>query len=43
MNASLLQPTLVGDLVHLAPLQASDHDALYEVAKDPLIWEQHPS
>ena len=39
----LLQPTLAGDLVHLAPMQADDHDALYEVAKDPLIWEQHPS
>ena len=43
MNASLLQPTLAGDLVHLAPLRAEDLDALYEVAKDPLIWAQHPS
>ena len=39
----LMQPSLVGGLVHLAPMQADDHDALYEVARDPLIWEQHPS
>ena len=39
----LMQPTLAGDLVHLMPMQAADRDALYEVAKDPLIWEQHPS
>ena len=38
-----LQPTLVGGAVRLAPLRAEDHYALYEVAKDPLIWEQHPS
>lgn len=43
MNASLLQPTLQGTLVHLSPMRAEDHDALYAVAKDPLIWEQHPS
>ena len=41
--SALLQPTLAGDFVHLAPLRAEDHDALYEVAKDPLIWAQHPS
>jgi RimJ/RimL family protein N-acetyltransferase len=28
--------------VTLRPLLASDHDALYAVAADPLIWEQHP-
>ncbi len=43
MNASLLQPTLQGTLVHLSPMRAEDHDDLYAVAKDPLIWEQHPS
>lgn len=37
-----LQPTLRGTLVELRPLQASDWDALYAVAADPLIWEQHP-
>jgi RimJ/RimL family protein N-acetyltransferase len=38
-----LQPTLVGKLVALRPLRAEDHDALYAVARDPLIWEQHPA
>jgi RimJ/RimL family protein N-acetyltransferase len=37
-----LQPTLLGALVHLRPLRESDWDALYAVASDPLIWEQHP-
>jgi RimJ/RimL family protein N-acetyltransferase len=37
-----LQPTLQGQLVVLRPLCATDHDALYAVASDPLIWEQHP-
>ena len=36
------QPTLKGDLVELRPLRESDRDALYAVASDPLIWEQHP-
>ena len=38
-----LQPTLVDALVRLRPLQASDFPALYAVASDPLIWEQHPN
>lgn len=37
-----LQPVLRGELVTLRPLLASDFDALYAVASDPLIWEQHP-
>ena len=37
-----LQPTLVGATIRLAPLRAEDFDALYAVAADPLIWEQHP-
>jgi N-acetyltransferase len=36
------QPTLRDALVGLRPLQASDYDALYAVAADALIWEQHP-
>lgn len=36
------QPHLTGDLIELRPLRAEDHDALYAVAADPLIWEQHP-
>lgn len=38
-----LQPTLKGDLLELRPLRPDDWDALYAVASDPLIWEQHPS
>jgi RimJ/RimL family protein N-acetyltransferase len=38
-----LQPCLKGDFVELRPLRASDFDALYAVAVDPLIWEQHPN
>ena len=37
-----LQPTLEGSLVRLRPLRAEDFDALFAVASDPLIWEQHP-
>lgn len=38
-----LQPTLKGDLLELRPLRPDDFDALYAVAADPLIWEQHPA
>ncbi|HUS17042.1 MAG TPA: GNAT family N-acetyltransferase [Chloroflexia bacterium] len=37
-----LQPTLRGELVVLRPLAASDFDALYDAARDPTIWTQHP-
>jgi RimJ/RimL family protein N-acetyltransferase len=36
------QPTLSGELLRLRPLSRSDYDALYAVAADPLVWEQHP-
>jgi RimJ/RimL family protein N-acetyltransferase len=38
-----LQPVLTGSLVRLRPLRPGDHDALYAVARDPLIWAQHPA
>ena len=38
-----LQPTLTGRLVELRPLRPDDFDALFAVASDPLIWEQHPA
>jgi RimJ/RimL family protein N-acetyltransferase len=38
-----LQPTLKGELLELRPLRPEDFEALYAVARDPLIWEQHPS
>jgi RimJ/RimL family protein N-acetyltransferase len=37
-----LQPTLYGKQIELRPLRPDDWDALYDAAKDPLIWEQHP-
>ncbi len=37
-----LQPTLRGTLLTLRPLRDSDFPALFAVASDPLIWEQHP-
>ncbi len=37
-----LQSTLEDNLVKLRPLSDADFESLYEVAKDPLIWEQHP-
>jgi len=38
-----LQPHLQNTLIRLEPLGAGDFEALYAVASDPLIWEQHPS
>ena len=40
MNLNL-QPFLENDIVALRPLKQLDFDALYSVASDPLIWEQH--
>lgn len=36
------QPVLRGELLELRPLRAEDFEALFRVAADPLIWEQHP-
>src|SRR5438105_15261223 len=36
------QPFLQGELLELRPLRPDDFDALFRVASDPLIWEQHP-
>ena len=38
-----LQPTMQGDLLVLRPLRDDDFDALFAIASDPLIWEQHPA
>jgi RimJ/RimL family protein N-acetyltransferase len=38
-----LQPVLCGQLLQLRPLRGDDFDALFAVAADPLIWEQHPA
>lgn len=37
-----LQPVLRGESLVLRPLRSEDFAALYAVASDPLIWEQHP-
>jgi RimJ/RimL family protein N-acetyltransferase len=37
-----LQPVLKGELLELRPLRPDDFEALYAVAADPLVWEQHP-
>ena len=37
-----LQPNLKGELVELRPISPEDWHALFAVASDPLIWEQHP-
>ncbi|WP_307532849.1 GNAT family N-acetyltransferase [Pedobacter sp. W3I1] len=38
-----LQPTLANDLITIVPLKEEDFEALFAVASDPLIWEQHPN
>ena len=38
-----LQPVLRGELLWVRPLRPDDWDALFAVASDPLIWEQHPA
>ena len=37
------QPVLEDEHIRLRPLCESDWDALFAVAADPLIWEQHPA
>jgi RimJ/RimL family protein N-acetyltransferase len=41
--AFALQPVLQNELIRVEPLRAEDFEALYAVACDPLIWEQHPA
>src|SRR6476469_6819326 len=43
MTSVDLQPVLKGRLIELRPLRPDDFDALFAVAADPLIWEQHPA
>lgn len=37
------QPFLENETVTLCPLLEEDFDALYTIAADPKIWEQHPN
>jgi RimJ/RimL family protein N-acetyltransferase len=43
MNFDLQPLTLKNDIVKLVPMLPTDFEALYSVASDPLIWEQHPN
>ncbi len=36
------QPTLEGERVLLRPLHEDDWEALFAIASDPAVWEQHP-
>ena len=39
-----LQPDFLhDDLIKLIPLQECDFDKLFEIAADPLVWQQHPN
>ncbi len=38
-----LQPQLSDALICIEPLVADHFEALFSVASDPLIWEQHPN
>jgi len=38
-----IQPLLENETVYLIPLKEDDFEALYTVASDPLLWEQHPN
>jgi drug/metabolite transporter (DMT)-like permease/RimJ/RimL family protein N-acetyltransferase len=37
------QPVMEDDLIRIIPLKTTDFEALYKVASDPLVWEQHPN
>ena len=38
-----IEPILVGPDYRIRPLVENDRDSLFLVARDPLIWEQHPA
>lgn len=38
-----LQPILQNEIIKLIPIKETDFELLYNIAKDPLIWEQHPN
>lgn len=38
-----LQPTITNELITIKPLQENDFDALFKIASDKLLWEQHPN
>lgn len=38
-----LQPTLSNNSISIRPIKEDDFDALYKIASDKLLWEQHPN
>ena len=42
VDRSVFRLPLQTEHFYLEPLTADDFDALYAVANDPLLWEQHP-
>jgi hypothetical protein len=40
---NLLPEILEDNILKIVPLIESDFDRLFEIATDPLIWEQHPT
>lgn len=36
------QPALETARLTIRPLREADHEPLYDVASDPMVWEQHP-
>ena len=36
------QPTLETERLVLRPLAETDREALFGIASDPAVWEQHP-
>lgn len=43
MNFNIQPAHLKNEIVQLVPLLESDFDRLYQVASNPLVWEQHPN
>lgn len=43
MHFNLHPDFLQDNLIKLNPLQKTDFDSLFNVASDPLVWEQHPN
>lgn len=38
-----LQPTLANEIITIKPIQKEDFEALFAIASDELLWEQHPN
>lgn len=36
-----MRPELIGQMLHLRPLNGADRSAMFAAASDPLIWELH--